>query len=300
MQQLSPQAPQLVIPGPPGWQLGGPEPESLPLEPQPELPLKPELLPDPLPELLPLELLPEPDAELPPLDPLLPEDPPLLDVLPLLFAAELLPVPELLPPPLPVLDTPAVASSPLVSGGALNTSRALRPPQPRASTRSTVEGSMLGFIAPLDPLVPESVALGKTEHHDVAADRPGARWAPPQRVRGARPHAASASRPCACASTNVNGITACSFSSACQACVASADACGNQHCGTCSGAVGTGTGGGGGDFCSQLSTCCARISDPLNQTSCSQVVTSGDATTCQTTLLYRFRAMGHAPRPSRR
>lgn len=103
MQQLSP-APQLVIPGPPGAQLGGSEPESPPL-PAPELAPELELLDDeelePLSELPLLELPPDPEL-LPELE--LPLDDAELELLPELPPLELPPDPELAPEPEPPLD----------------------------------------------------------------------------------------------------------------------------------------------------------------------------------------------------
>jgi hypothetical protein len=124
-----------------------------------------------LPEPLPLEVPPEPDPELPPLDPLLPEDALLVDELPLLFAPELVPLPELPPPPL-LLDTlalldmpppldedplsagpvPTVASAPL-AGWSPDTSRPTRPPHPTASATSTVGSALPKFIASRSPIV---------------------------------------------------------------------------------------------------------------------------------------------------
>jgi hypothetical protein len=85
VQQFSLAAPQLVIPGPPGAQLGGDIPES--------------------PPLLDTELLPEP-APLPPLEPL-PEDEDAASFVP----ASLFPVPPFEPqPPETLASTPRATS----------------------------------------------------------------------------------------------------------------------------------------------------------------------------------------------
>jgi protein TonB len=122
-QQSLPLGSQFVIPGPPGAQLG---------EPQPELAPEPGLLPEVLPEP------PPPDPELLTLEPLRPDDPaddPPLDMLTALDDPPFGEEPDSTGP------TPTAASTPLA-----NTSR-LRPPHPTANARSMMSSSLPPFIA---------------------------------------------------------------------------------------------------------------------------------------------------------
>jgi hypothetical protein len=100
---------------------------------------------------------------------------------------------------------------------------------------------------------------------------------------------------CPCDPSDILCLAACSMTSDCNTCAAAVADCVQQNCSTCAG-MGTTTGPqpDGGDFCTQLSSCCLLISDTLNSLSCTDTVSAGDTQECEATLL-SFEGDGTCP-----